>query len=179
MSEDNKHLVDRGLVEAMARELKARKLSIALAESATAGRVMSEFALVKKAGEFLKGGLVCYDACVKQDLMKIPSDLIDKYTPESPEVTEAIAVALTRLVDADLHIGITGLTAAGGSETEEKPVGTMFMCGLYKAELLFNERFTFGGEAEDIVTHSVNACAGLIKDYVAEIYHRDEVNNSG
>jgi nicotinamide mononucleotide (NMN) deamidase PncC len=49
------------------------------------------------------------------------------------EVTEAIARGLTTLIPADIHIGITGLPCPGGSETAEKPIGTMSSTDYYAA----------------------------------------------
>jgi nicotinamide-nucleotide amidase len=37
-------------------------LTIAFAESATAGWLCSEFALTEESGKVLKGGIACYDA---------------------------------------------------------------------------------------------------------------------
>lgn len=75
------------LVIESSKLLIANRLTLAFAESATAGRAAAEFSLVKNAGKLLKGGLVCYDACLKEDILGVPSELIKKYTPESAEVT--------------------------------------------------------------------------------------------
>lgn len=131
--------------------LLKKKLTIAFAESATAGRVASEFSLVHNAGHFLKGGLVCYDAGVKEKLLNVPKALIDEFTPESMEVTKAAAIGLTKLIDAAIHVAVIGLPAPGGSETATKPVGTMFIYGIYQGEELFAERIVFNGEQEEII----------------------------
>lgn len=106
--------------------LVSRQLTIAFAESATAGRITAEFSLSPQSGKVLKGGIVCYDAYIKEDLLKIPHELIEKYTPESAEVTAALAKSLKNFIDADITIGITCFTTPGGSETDTKPVGTVF-----------------------------------------------------
>jgi nicotinamide-nucleotide amidase len=144
-----------------------RELSIAFAESATAGRLTAEFSMVENAGKFLKGGIACYDACLKESILKVPAALIKQYTPESMEVTEAIASGLSRLIAADIHIGITGLPAPGGSETAEKPVGTMFIYGLHDAKTIFSDRIVFLGNPEEVVLQSVKHTALLIKNYLS------------
>lgn len=138
--------------------LKQKKLSIAFAESATAGRVMADFSLVKKAGDFLKGGLVCYDAIIKEDILKVPHSLISEYTPESAEVTKALAEGLKKFIPADVHVAITGLTSSGGSETEEKPVGTLFIHFLYYNKEKATQKI-FEGNSESIVTQTVDYIA--------------------
>src|SRR5690606_30231277 len=127
------------------------------AESATAGRVTSEFSLIPDSGKFLKGGFICYDACLKQDVLGVPEALISEYTPESAEVTAAIARGLSLLIPADIHIGITGLPAPGGSETPEKPVGTMFIHGIIKGNTtIFSARPVFQGTADEIILQPVH-----------------------
>jgi len=145
-----------------AKLLIENKLTIAFAESATGGRIAADFSLQPDAGKFLKGGIVCYDACLKSDLLKVPQELIDTCTPESMEVTQAIASGLAGLITADILIGVTGLPAPGGSETDEKPVGTMFLCGMLGERSVFSERTVFEGSPEEIVQQTVAKVAALI-----------------
>ncbi|ETZ23057.1 CinA family protein [Pedobacter sp. V48] len=145
-----------------------QELSIAFAESATAGRLAAEFSLLPEAGKFLKGGLVCYDASLKEQLLNVPQGLIKTFSPESMEVTMAIALGLEKLIPADLHIGVTGLTAPGGSETAEKPVGTMFIhCRLF-GKTLFSEKLRFEGSPEEIVRQTTEHTAYML---VAALKH--------
>src|SRR3954469_15787337 len=99
--------------------LKAQGLTISFAESATAGRMTAELSLIPECGTILKGGIVCYDAGIKVDLLGVPKEHIEKYTPESAEITKEIAVGLGKVMKADIQVGITGLPMPGGSETEE------------------------------------------------------------
>ena len=142
--------------------LTDRELSIAFAESATGGRIAGTFALLPNAGKFLKGALVCYDAGLKEQILKVPQGLINTFSPESMEVTKAIASGLEKLIPADLHIGITGLTARGGSETETKPVGTMFIHGRLFGKALFSEKVQFKGSPESIVQQTIEYTALLL-----------------
>ncbi|MDQ7949101.1 MAG: CinA family protein [Pedobacter sp.] len=135
--------------------LIAKALTISFVESATAGRMVAEFSMVPNAGKFLKGGFVCYDASLKQEHLKVPKELIDECTPESMEVTAAIAKGLSKLIQSDIHVAVTGLPAPGGSETPEKPVGTMFIYALYRGNKLFAERLIFDGEPEEIILKTV------------------------
>lgn len=143
-----------------------RKLSIAFAESATAGRLAAEFALLPNAGKFLIGGIVCYNVGVKEEHLKVPKQMITKFTPESAEVTRAMAKGLIDFIKADLHVAITGLPAPGGSETAEKPVGTMFICAFFKEKVLFEERIVFNGRPEEIIQQTVHHAAKTLLKYL-------------
>jgi nicotinamide-nucleotide amidase len=139
------------------------RLTLAFAESATAGRLSAEFSLIDDAGKFLKGGVACYDACIKESRLKVDHEVIKKFTPESMEVTKAITEGLASLIPAHILVGVTGLTCPGGSETEEKPVGTMFIYAIKDGEHLFSERMNFQGNREDIVSHTVERTAVLLE----------------
>ena len=141
--------------------LIANQMTLAFAESATAGRAAAEFSLVKNAGKFLKGGLVCYDACLKEDILGVPADLIKRYTPESAEVTLELAVRLKKVIDSDIQVAITGLTTWGGSETPAKPVGTMFIHLVMKNKSI-GIREMFYGSPEQIVLQTVDKVAELL-----------------
>jgi nicotinamide-nucleotide amidase len=51
--------------------MAAQGLTIAFAESATAGWLCSEFALTEESGKVLKGGIACYDADLKVKLLGV------------------------------------------------------------------------------------------------------------
>ena len=154
------------MINSCAALLIERKLTLAFAESATAGRLAAEFSLADNAGKFLKGGIVCYDACLKEDLLNVPPSLISKYTPESVEVTHAITAGLSKVIPANIYIGVTGLTCPGGSETAEKPVGTMFICGMRDQQVMFSERIVFDGSPEEIVIKTVSHTARMLHQYL-------------
>jgi nicotinamide-nucleotide amidase len=143
-------------------KLMAEKgLTIAFAESATAGWLCSEFALTEKSGTVLKGGIACYDADLKVSLLRVPQQLIDEFTPESMEVTREMAYRLPTLIPADIHVTVTGLTTPGGSETQEKPVGTMFVFALiHGREVSF--RKVFRGSCENVIRQTIESTADLL-----------------
>ena len=152
------------LVLESSKLIAAKELTLAFAESATAGRLAYEFSLTPDSGKILMGGLVCYDACIKEDTLGIPHELIEKYTPESAEVTRELAQRLYKVIpSADIFVAVTGLTTPGGSESPEKPVGTMFIHALIKGQD-YAIREVFSGNAQEIVAATVVRVAELIKD---------------
>lgn len=157
---------------ACSKLLASRRLSIAFAESATAGRLAYEFSLTPDSGKILKGGIVCYDACLKQKLLKVSDNLIKKYTPESAEVTAEMAKRLAKMIEADIHVAVTGLTTAGGSETTEKPVGTMFI-EIRFADQAIGIREVYTGNPKMIVMKTIDRIAKEIINLL-----RDDINKS-
>lgn len=136
-------------------------LTVAFAESATAGWLCSEFALTEESGKVLKGGIACYDADLKVSLLKVPQELIDQFTPESMEVTREMAYRLRELITSDIQVTVTGLTSPGGSETPQKPVGTMFVFALINGKEA-GFRKVFKGSCEEVIHQTIEAAAELL-----------------
>lgn len=113
--------------------LEAHQLKIAFVESASSGYLSSQFSIYKNSGaEILLGGLVSYDPSIKITILHIDAELIEKYSAESAEVTEAMAKQGKNLfTQADIIVACTGLLKPGGSATENKPEGTFFTSILY------------------------------------------------
>ncbi|KOS07823.1 damage-inducible protein CinA [Flavobacterium akiainvivens] len=144
------------------RRIAEKHLKVAVAESATAGRLATAFALTPDSGQIFLGGLVCYDACTKEELLNIPPEIIEKFTAESAEVTQLLAERLTKFFKTDVAIAITGLTSPGGSEKEDKPVGTMFIHIKIPNGVYCAHREVFSGTPETIINKAVARTGELL-----------------
>lgn len=143
-------------------------LTVAFAESATAGWLCSEFALAEESGKVLQGGITCYDADLKVSLLGVPRKLINQFTPESMEVTREMAYRLEKLIPSNIQVTITGLTTPGGSETKEKPVGTMFIFVRINGHEV-GARKVFEGSCEEIIHQTISAVADLLINELQQI----------
>lgn len=150
---------------------------ITFVESASAGRMCYEFSRVPDSGKILIGGMVCYDADMKEDILEIPPELIEVFTPESAEVTKAMAHNFCRIIASDICVAITGLTTPGGSETPDKPVGTIFLHIIFPHKQLA-KRYEFKGTAEEIVTEAIDTAALLIINELVCFEEKENVNFS-
>jgi len=148
------------------KRIAEKNLKIAFAESASAGWMASEFALTPYSGDILLGGIVCYDACTKEELFEVPKKVIDKYTPESAEVTRLLAEKLNKFFKCDIAVAVTGLTSPGVSETPEKPVGTMFIHIVLPAGKYCAHREVFEGDPKEIIGQYIERTAQLLIELV-------------
>ncbi|ARS36226.1 CinA family protein [Pontibacter actiniarum] len=148
--------------------LKDKGLTVAFAESCTAGLLAAEFVKAKGASDVLKGSLVVYQPEVKQKLLGVKKDTLDLYTAESQQVTNEMVMGLQKQLGADISIATTGLAGPGASETEEKPVGTMFVSFLYdgKAEE-FREEFKGNSDSvrKQLVEYILQKLNGVLKQH--------------
>jgi nicotinamide-nucleotide amidase len=152
-------------------KLRDNNLTVAFAESCTAGMLASEFVKAKGSSDVLKGSLVVYQPDVKIKLLDVRKETLDLYTAESQQVTNEMVMGLKKLLDADVSIAVTGLAGGGGSETDEKPVGTIFVSFLYdgKAEEF---REVFDGNTQSIRKKTVDYIFEKLQGILEQHYDR-------
>ena len=117
------------------QDFRERNLTLALAESMTCGLAAHQLSKVAGTTDVLRGSIVCYMPEMKTELSNIPKTFLEKHTPESQAVTDELAKRLKKLITADVYAAITGLAAPGGSETKQKPVGTVFFSIEYQNKI--------------------------------------------
>lgn len=109
------------------------KLTVAFAESCTAGLLASEFVKAAGSSEVLLGSVVTYHPIAKQRLLGVKKETLALYTAESQQVTNEMVMGLHKhLPAANVCVAVTGLCGAGASESDEKPVGTMYFTILHE-----------------------------------------------
>lgn len=160
-------MANNSILQACAETLQKQKLTLAFAESVTAGFLCSAFGALPGCGDFFKGGIVAYDAEIKKDLLGLTQEMLDKYTPESAEVSKAMAQGLAKLIPADCLVATTGLNTPGGSETPEKPVGTIFIHIIIKQKEFAIEKY-FKGDVATINEHTLQETCTLLIDAVTK-----------
>lgn len=157
MSEKRRELV---------RTLKAKQLTVAMAESVTCGLAAHKLSTLPGVSEVLTGSVVCYTPEVKTGMLGVPQKLIEKHTCESAQVTRSLAERLSKLIEADIHAAVTGLASPGGSETKTKPVGTIFLSVCFKNKL-YNRKHVFIGTPVKIRSKACDALYALILSCIA------------
>ena len=147
------------------KTLQKKKLTLAIAESVTCGLAAHNLTLVKGTSDVLQGGIICYSTTVKCGLLKVDRRLIKKYTPESQQVTDQLAKGFTKQIDATIYAALTGLANKGGSESVEKPVGTIFF-SVYYCGKMHRSRKQFKGSPLSIQKKACDELYRFILDVV-------------
>lgn len=151
----------------LVKVLEASGKTIALAESITAGLACAKLAVYKGVSDALAGAVVCYTPEVKCALLNVPQSVIDEHSCESQEVTDSITRGLEKLMLADIHAGITGLAAPGGSETAQKPVGTVFFSVLVNGKV-HRRREQYKGTPSEIREQACDGLFGFVIETLGE-----------
>ncbi len=113
------------LEEALVTTLTATHQTVATAESCTGGLVSQRITAVSGASAVFACGVTAYSADVKERLLGVPSEIVDKHGTVSGETAALMAQGVRQLAKADFGMAVTG--AAGPAPCEGKPVGTVFV----------------------------------------------------
>src|SRR3982751_2487950 len=111
-------------VEALAL-LGSAGASLATAESLTGGRLAAVVTAVPGASTSYVGGFVTYSEALKESLLGVPHDLVERYGVVSAECVRAMAAGCRQATGATYALATTGV--AGPELQEGKPVGTVFV----------------------------------------------------
>lgn len=108
------------------KALKEKKLTIASVESLTGGLFASEIVNCAGASDVYLGSIISYANIVKQDLLNIDKQIIEKYGVVSKEVAMLMAKNGSLLLKSDVTVSFTG--NAGPNTLENKDVGIVHTC---------------------------------------------------
>jgi len=112
------------LATVLGRELLARGLTIALAESCTGGLAAAQLTRMAGISAVFREGFVTYSNEAKRARLGVPVELTDACGAVSEEVAGAMAAGAAERAGARLAVSITGIAGPGGG-SPEKPVGTV------------------------------------------------------
>ena len=113
------------LVHDLVAQLTRRGLTLACAESLTAGTVSAGIADVPGASAVLRGSAVTYATSAKTDVLGVEPALLAERGAVDADVALAMATGAARLFGADIAVATTGV--AGPSEQDGQPVGAVFV----------------------------------------------------
>lgn len=130
------------------KSLAKNQKTISVAESCTGGMLSSLLTQSPGSSRYFKLGIVAYSNQAKENILKIPSNIIDKKGAVSKEVAGLLAKSVRLLAKTDFGIGVTGIAGPGGG-SKAKPVGTVFIAASSKNKEICR-KFHFSGSRTTI-----------------------------
>ncbi|MHC6231381.1 CinA family protein [Arthrobacter sp. MMS24-T111] len=132
-------------------------LTVATAESLTAGMVSAVLADTPGASGMLQGGVVAYQNSVKEGVLHVPAGLLARVGSVDPDVARAMAAGARDVLGAHLGVSTTGV--AGPEAHDGKPVGRVYV-GIATAAGSTAFEYSFTGSRPDI---RAEACAAALE----------------
>ena len=117
---------DDSLEKSVVEKLIAKSQTIAIAESCTGGFLGHHITSIPGASKVFLGGFLTYSNKVKEEMLGVRSETLEKYGAVSKEVSIEMAEGARLKSKADHAISITGIAGPEGG-TEDKPVGTVWL----------------------------------------------------
>lgn len=142
--------------------------TLCTAESLTGGQIASTLVSVPGASTYFKGGFVTYTAQMKEDLLDVPKETIEKNSVVSKEVAAAMAVNARNKTNADYAISVTG-NAGPTTDNNDKSVGVVFI-GLATRLSVKVQEFNFGQPRHKVINRTVNKSLEILQEEILKNY---------
>lgn len=107
-----------------ADRLKERGLTLATAESCTGGLVAKKITDLAGVSEIFSGGVVSYANSVKEKILGVRAETLEKYGAVSEETAGEMCKGVRKALGTDIGVSTTGIAGPTGG-SDEKPVGTV------------------------------------------------------
>ena len=152
----------RSIDQLVADALLAQHLTIATAESCTAGLLAGRLTDLAGSSTYVLGGLVVYSNAAKHDLAGVPTELIERVGAVSAEVAVELAAGARQRLGTDIGVGITGIAGPGGG-SPEKPVGLVHLCASNSARSI-ERKINVPGSRADVRARTVIVALHMIRE---------------
>ena len=140
------------LQQLLGNTLKDRSMTISLAESCSGGYIAHLLTSVPGSSAYFEGGIVSYANSAKINLLNVKQSTLDAHGVVSQEVVEEMAHGALKAFDTDCAISVSGIAGPDGG-TEEKPVGTVWICTICKDSVV-SKQYMFGKSRENNIRRS-------------------------
>ena len=134
--------------------------TLVTAESLTGGMIGSVLTSVPGASAVYKGSVVSYVNEVKQEILGVPPQILERYGAVSKWTAGYMASGVRKLLKADYAISVTGLAGPGGDEFGHE-VGTVFI-GFADGNGTSVSEHHFSGDREAVRNQTIEAALDLI-----------------
>lgn len=116
-------LDDEGVAFAVARALRRRGWTLAVAESITGGGVGARLVEVPGASTWFAGGVIAYATAAKPVLAAVPDRVLAEHGPVSEQTAAALATGVRGRLEVDVALAVVG--EAGPTTQGDHDVGTV------------------------------------------------------
>ena len=110
-------------------------LTLATAESCTAGNVAAAITAIPGSSHFFKGGIVAYSDEVKKNLLGVSAETIDEKGVVSEETVIEMVKGAMKSMNSDCAVATSGVAGPTGG-TPNTPIGTIWLAAGMKDKII-------------------------------------------
>jgi nicotinamide-nucleotide amidase len=117
---------DDSLEIVLGKQLREKKVTVAVAESCTGGYLSHLITSIPGCSDYFKGSIIAYANEIKTNELHVSDEIISSKGAVSEETATAMAEGVRKKFGTDIGVATTGIAGPGGG-TEDKPVGTVWI----------------------------------------------------
>ena len=150
------------------KKLTKLNKTLSIAESLTGGLLSSRFTSISGASNYFKGSVVAYSSSIKENILGVKPETIEKYSVVSSNVANEMALEIKKKLDTDYSISTTG-NAGPFKGDSNAPIGKIFI-SIATPKDVKSFKFNFGKNREKNIHKTVNKALELL---FSELLTRD------
>jgi nicotinamide-nucleotide amidase len=147
-------------------ELIHRGLTVATAESCTAGGLASRISNIPGSSKYFVGGIVAYTAEMKSELLDVPPFTIDDHGLVSEEVARAMAEGAQRRLGSSYALSIT--CAAGPEPHDGEEPGTLCLGMAVPGGGLESRKLRVPGDRDQVRAFAATFALAMLRTHLLE-----------
>lgn len=138
--------------------------TLVTAESCTGGGIGAALTAIPGSSEVYKGGVISYTNWVKENVLGVDREVLERYGAVSWPVAGAMSSGVRKLLKADVAVSVTGLAGPGGDEYGNE-VGTVYI-GFDSNQKAEVRKFQFSGDREAVRRQAIEAALTMILENI-------------
>ncbi|MGB5631489.1 MAG: competence/damage-inducible protein A [Waterburya sp.] len=148
------------LASVVGKLLSNKEQTLSVAESCTGGGLGSMLTEVPGSSSYFLGGVIAYANQVKNTLLNVNHQDLEKYGAVSKIVASQMALGVKQRLHTDWGIGITGIAGPDGN-SEKKPVGLVYIGLATPENKVFSHEYRFGKRRGRELVRYLSSCSAL------------------
>ncbi len=159
---------DVNYVDFIKEHCKEHQLTLAVAESCTGGKITQEITSCSGVSSFFLGGIVAYNKKLKENLLGVSRETIQKFSVVSAEVVREMVLGVKKVTGANYAISTTGNAGPTIDDTKEE-LGIVYIAIALENRIIV-EKFNFGQPREKVIEQAKNKAFEMLSKEILKIH---------
>jgi len=154
---------NRTLAKQLGECLQEKGVKLATAESCSGGWLAKTVTDLPGSSAWFESSIVCYSNESKHDLLGVSEKTIEEFGAVSGDTVLEMVDGLFERTAADVVVSVSGIAGPDGG-SDDKPVGTVWLCWGKRDKTSFAHEYHFEGDREAVRLQTVEAALLAVMD---------------